>query len=341
MKTRSILTLASSALLLLSCMNPLQEDGCRVELTIDLGTATRASNYTTELPAESSVRSVAYYVFDSQGRLEATASSSGLSAVTVSVRTGSKTVWAAVNIPASRFSGVTTLQDFESKEVSFRDFSADLFPMAGRKAVTIGNGGVSLSIPVERFVSRICVAEVRNRLAGSLAGKSMTVRSCYLTNVPGNSRITGAAPASQLWYNRFGRRDGGGEADIISSASDASFSGFTFAGIGSTVQSGRSVTPLAFLYFFPNPATSDATGWASTFTPRYTRIVTVIEIDGKTYYYPVSITGNVRNHAYTLYLTVTHLGTHDPDNFEYDTTQDVTIDIGGFDDFGDDFEIIY
>ena len=129
---------------------------------------------------------------------------------------------------------------------------------------------------------------------------------------------------------------------VIRDWRDCSYQEFTYGDTYDTIlYQDESFEDSFCLYFFPNPATSDVNGWSSSFSQRYTRIVTAIEIDGETYYYPVNIVGTLRNHAYTLYLTITHLGSKDPDTFQFVEVQDVTITVGGFDEFDDDFEITF
>ncbi len=346
MKTRTIFLLLPS-LLLCSCI---KEELLEVEstgqvcITIDLGdgNSTKAANYTTEWAAERNVNSVGYYIFDTQGRLEDVWNVSGGSTVSGKVRKGTKTIWAVVNIPASRFADVRTLSQFEAKEVSFSDMTPSSFPMSGKKSVYVGTGNVTTSIPVERFVARLCVAEITNGLRGAHENADVYLRSVYLSNVPGNSRVDGGTPASFQWFNKCARVSGGGSGAFIQDEQDSDLSSFLFYDMGyEYLEPDCSSEPYCGMYMFPNPTTNDVNGWSSPFTPRYTRFVAAIEIDGECYYYPVSLPGIKRNHAYTLYLTITHLGSRDPDTFDFVTEQDVVITIGGFDDFDDDFVITY
>lgn len=345
MKTSHIIIMMP-LLLVLACEKPepmiLESEG-QLCLSVDLGGSTKADNYTTEWSSERAVQSVGYYIFDSKGRLEAVWNTTSADAVSGKVSSGTKTVWAVVNFPSARFSDVTTLTQFESKEVSFADFGTSKFPMSGKKAgVYVGTGKVTFSITVERFVSRIFIAEIRNNLTGVLADASMTVKGVFLSNVAGNCKVTGDAPSTRLWYNRFGRIDGGLQGSIIRGWQDASYSDFTYGDTYDSILFQDECFDDCFaLYFFPNPATSDVTGWSSTYTQRYTRVITAVEIEGETYYYPVNLVGTLRNHAYTLYLTITHLGTRDPDTFDYVTEQGVVIDIGGFDDWDNIMDIDY
>ena len=343
--TKMISVLLPVLLLAFSCEKPEPieiDSGGQVCLSIDLGADTKAGNYTTEWNNEKTVHSVGYYIFDSQGRLESVWNASSSAAVSGRVTSGTKTVWAVVNIPASRFSDVRTLSQFEAKEVSFADMSPSSFLMSGKKSVYVGTGNVTTSIPVERFVARLCVAEITNGLSGSRANADVYLRSVFLSNVAGNCRITGASPATFQWYNKCARRSGGGSGALIIDEEDSDLQPYLFFDFGYEYMAPEDTSsPYCGLYMFPNPTTTDRTGWASTFTPRYTRVVVAVEIDGEVYYYPVSITGMECNHAYTLYLTITHLGSKDPDTFDFVTDQDVVITIGGFDDFDDSLEITY
>ena len=71
-------------------------------------------------------------------------------------------------------------------------------------------------------------------------------------------------------------------------------------------------TPYLF-YTFPNSTSADATGWTDPFTPRKARMVVTATIDGTKYYYPVTVSNPERNKAYTVELTITGLGSTDPD----------------------------
>ena len=344
MKTSHIIIMMP-LLLVLACEKPepmpLESEG-QLCLSVDLGGGTKADNYTTEWNNEKTVHSVGYYIFDSQGRLESVWSASSAAAVSGKATKGNKTVWAVVNIPSSRFSDVRTLAQFESKELSFADMSPSSFPMAGKKSLYVGTGNVSTSITVERYVARICIAEVRNELSGSYEGEDIEIIGAFLENVSGNCRITGEAAGTPLGYNRCGRVDGYGSDDVITDDYDASYREFTFFDFGDEYLAWEDTsTPYVGLYCFPNSTTADLTGWAEPFTPRYTRIVLEAYILGDLYYYPVSLPQIRRNHAYTLYLTITHLGSRDPDTFDYVTEQGVVIDIGGFDDWDDSLDIDY
>ena len=62
-----------------------------------------------------------------------------------------------------------------------------------------------------------------------------------------------------------------------------------------------------------NNSTSEGNGWSNTFSARKTRLVVTATIGGTKYYYPVSISNPQRNTAHTVELTITGLGSTDPD----------------------------
>jgi hypothetical protein len=144
----------------------------------------------------------------------------------------------------------------------------------------------------------------------------MTINNVTLINVVGNQNLAGAATAS-TWYNKMGRKDGATASNQIIDGSTylASHPTLTFKSVESSVASGASHTPTTpyLFYTFPNSTSNDVTGWATSFTARKTRLVVAATIGGKKYYYPVVIDTPSRNNAYTVELTITGLGSTEPD----------------------------
>ena len=65
-------------------------------------------------------------------------------------------------------------------------------------------------------------------------------------------------------------------------------------------------------YCYPNPTGTDANG--GTFSPRKTRLVIEVQIDTRTFYYPITLASVERNTHYSITnLTITRLGSSDPD----------------------------
>jgi len=346
---RKLLLLQTALLLaLVSCqkeslpnLEPEQEETAEVNFCISLDEPSTKS-YTGEYSFEKNVERVTFFVFNEKGMLDTYFTGSPTSSVTKTISTGTKTIWALVNINPTRFYSCTRLSQFESCETNFHDMSRDAFSMSGKVTKTITSGSNSLSVPVERYVARIFVEEIVNNLEGNLEGEDIEIRNIYVTNVVGNCLINGSFPSSPIWFNKFGRSDWAeGPDDYINCVDDSELEYLTVSEEGYYLFWEDVYEACAPLYFFPNNATSDVNGWSSTFTKRYTRIVVEAYIRDELYFYPVNIIGAQRNHSYSLILNITRPGSKDPDTFVWSEIQDVSITIGGFDEWDDDFIITY
>ena len=287
-----------------------------VSLDFENDTQTKATSYVTSQTYETTVNNVQILVFDSTGALNAYVDADkSVAGITINTTAGSKTVWAVVNGPD--LSSVTTAAVLSSKSIDLGDNSTTAsagFVMAGSTTCTVSSSTTTAIITVNRFVSRVALAKVTNSLPDSYG--SLTVNNVTLTNVVGNQNLAGAATPS-TWYNKMGRKDGATASSQIIDGSSylASCPTLTFKSISSSVANGSSLTPSTpyLLYCYPNSTTTDATGWASSFTARKTRLVVTATISGTKYYYPVVIDTPQRNTAYTVELTITGLGSTDPD----------------------------
>lgn len=323
-KTLSILAMAAAVLC--SCDKnadclPCQENQenqematLNVSLNFDDEPATRAA-YTTAQDYEKAVNDVQILVFDSAGKIniykDAGTSTSNIS---ISTTAGTKTVWAVVNGPD--LSSIATLSALQAKTVDLADNSVtktEGFVMAGSASCTLTASGATAAVTVSRLVSRVALRTVTNSLAAGYG--ALKIDHVTLANVVGNQNLAGSA-AIATWYNKMGRKDGGAQADIIDgSTNKASCPTLTFAAPAASVNNGASHTPSTpyLFYCYPNSTSTDATGWASTFSARKTRLVVAATISGTKYYYPVVISTPERNKAYTVDLTITGLGSTDPD----------------------------
>ena len=321
---KGIFIMAAIAAIVCSCEPendclPCQEEKTatlNVSLDFEDDTQTKATSYVTSQTYETAVNNVQILVFDSTGALNAYVDADkSVAGITINTTTGSKTVWAVVNCPD--LSSVTTIGGMTAKTIDLGDnstTSSEGFVMAGSTTCTVSSSTATAIITVNRFVSRVALAKVTNSLPDSYG--SLTVNNVTLTNVVGNQNLAGAATPS-TWYNKMGRKDGATASSQIIDGSSylASCPTLTFKSISSSVANGSSLTPSTpyLLYCYPNSTTTDATGWASSFTARKTRLVVTATISGTKYYYPVVIDTPQRNTAYTVELTITGLGSTDPD----------------------------
>ena len=321
---KGIFIMAAIAAIVCSCEPendclPCQEEKTatlNVSLDFEDDTQTKATSYVTSQTYETTVNNVQILVFDSTGALNAYVDADkSVAGITINTTAGSKTVWAVVNGPD--LSSVTTAAVLSSKAIDLGDNSTTAsagFVMAGSTTCTVSSSTTTAIITVNRFVSRVALAKVTNSLPDSYG--SLTVNNVTLTNVVGNQNLSGSATAS-TWYNKMGRKDGATASSQIIDGSTypASCPTLTFMSISSSVANSSSLTPSTpyLLYCYPNSTTTDSTGWASSFTARKTRLVVTATISGTKYYYPVVIDAPQRNTAYTVELTITGLGSTDPD----------------------------
>ena len=299
---------------------PCQEAETKATLNVSLDfedePQTRATSYVTAQTYETKVNDVQVLVFDSTGALNAYVDAdTKTSGISISTTAGSKTVWAVVNGP--NLSSITTLSALQSTAVDLGANSTTEttgFVMAGSTTCTVGSSAATASVAVKRLVARVALQKINNSLPRSYG--ALTVNNVTLINVAGNQNLAGTASVS-TWYNKMGRKDGATATGQIIDGSTyvASHPTLTFKSVGSSVANGASLTtttPYLF-YCYPNSTTTDATGWSSSFTARKTRLVVAATIGGTKYYYPVVIDTPARNTAYTVELTITGLGSTDPD----------------------------
>ena len=295
-----------------------QEQTATLQVSLDLEgePQTRVTNYVTAQPYETAVNDVQIFVFDSKGALatylDADTKTTGISINTIY---GQKTVYAVVNGPD--LSAITTQEELEHTAVDLGVNSTTTskgFVMVGSNACNVSGTTATVSISVKRLVARVALQKITNSLPDSYG--SLTVNSVMLINVAGNQNLECTASIS-TWYNKMGRKDGATAATQIidGSTNAASCPTLTFAAPGASVANGAAHAPSTphLFYCFPNSTSTDKTGWESTFTARKTRLVVAATINSTKYYYPVVINTPERNKAYTVELTITGLGSTDPD----------------------------
>ena len=322
---KTLFIMAAIAAMACSCdknsdCEPCQEAGTKATLNVSLDfedePQTRATSYVTAQTYETKVNDVQVLVFDSTGALNAYVDAdTKTSGISISTTAGSKTVWAVVNGP--NLSSITTLSALQSTAVDLGANSTTEttgFVMAGSTTCTVGSSAATASVAVKRLVARVALQKINNSLPRSYG--ALTVNNVTLINVAGNQNLAGTASVS-TWYNKMGRKDGATATGQIIDGSTyvASHSTLTFKSVGSSVANGASLTPTTpyLFYCYPNSTTTDATGWSSSFSARKTRLVVAATIGGTKYYYPVVIDTPARNTAYTVELTITGLGSTDPD----------------------------
>ena len=256
--------------------------------------------------AEDEISSVEFFVFNSDGSLDVAKSATGTSS-TLSVTAGKgKLIYAVVNPQNSLVSSYSSASELEKAQDSILASAATLehIGMAGKLApmdITATTAG-PVNVSVDRNVSKIRLEKITNNLNSSFG--EMKIKKIFLSNVTA-SMYYFKSDCSSTWINQRGR-----------SISDKSF--LTKSGLNVTISSGNSSSTEYSFYCYPNPTTTDST--SETWCPRHTRLVIEAEINGQTYYYPISLNEHIagnkieKNKIYTIKnLTINHLGSSDPD----------------------------
>ena len=324
-KTISILAMAAAVLCscdknadCVPCEDQQETGTLAVSLLFDEGAQTKAvTSFTTSQTYEKQVNKVQIFVFDESGKIniykDAGTTQSNIS---ISTTTGKKTIWAVVNGPdLSEVASLAELEDTAIDLAANSTTAATGFVMAGSTSCTVSASAATANISVSRLVARVALQKVTNQLPDGYG--ALTIDNVVLTNVAGNQNIAGdATPAT--WYNKMGRKDGATESSQIidGDTNKASCEALTFKSVKQEVAHGSNLnisTPYLF-YSFPNSNTAGSTGWVNPFTARASRLVVTATIDGVKYYYPVTLDKKLeRNKAYTVEITITGLGSTDPD----------------------------
>ena len=284
----------------------------------DVAVTKAVSAYTTAQTYEAQVNKVQILVFGSDGAINFYKNLGSSTSGSISTTAGTKTVWAVVNGPDLSSVGTLSALQATAVDLSANSTTASTgFVMAGSSTCTVSSGATaSCAVTVSRLASRVALTSVVNNLPSSYG--AITINRVFLSNVVGNQNLAGSASAS-TWYNKNGRADEStrNTAHIIDGSTyKASCEALTYKGVVSSLANGGTYspsTPLLF-YSYPNSSTTAPAGFQSTFAAQRSVLVVVATISGTTYYYPVVLDDAVlaRNTAYTVGLTITGLGSSDP-----------------------------
>lgn len=266
---------------------------------------------------EATITSAQLLIFDSAGHLEHYAIiPGGSTGVPVQLRVGSMKAWIVANGPnLSAIKTESALIATVLELSTYNDPSTD-FVMAGSNTCTVtASNTADCTVEISRLVARVTLKNLTNNLPAAYG--AISVNYVMLENVVNQCRIDGQTTGLS-WYNPMGRPT---ESPLVAAhivnpptyQADSPQLTFQTLGSNSSLAKGSSfTTPLRF-YAYPNSTTTDQTGFSTTFSARYTRLVIKATIDGGTYYYPISIPALARNKCYDVSVTLVGLGSSDPD----------------------------
>lgn len=281
-------------------------------LTISLSGVKNTRATASSFDYEDQVNSVEVFVFTDDGRLENSAYSTSVSAVSLLCSYGSKEIFAAVNFPQDRFSDVRRIDDLKlATRLSDNSISKSQgFVMGGMVDAEIESEQVMVTIPVSRYVARVVLERVTNRLPSSLG--EMTIDWVAISNVftfdeiyvPLGLTTAREGKGASYWENRFGR---------VQDISSGNLGSLIYRTVGYTLQSASVYTSPYYFYGYSNYSASADQGFSANWTERPTRLVLAATIGGTQYYYPVNITPLERNKSYSVSMSISNLGSTDPD----------------------------
>lgn len=246
---------------------------------------------------EDNVADLQVFVFNDSGVLEAYGHAASKS-LNLTCVPGAKRVVALVNAPS--LSGTATLDDLQEAKSSLADNAAGRLVMASKviSETLAADKDNSMTIEVERLAAKVVLASVKNAMALEAdQKKDFTIKAVYLTNVAGDRLYLSDSTPSK-WYDMM----------MYESENTLAFlhdEPATKLAYNATYSTGH------YFYGYPNPVTTDAN--AGSWTPRKTRLVVEATLGGEVCYYPVTLDNMQRNTEYIINLTVTRLGSPDPD----------------------------
>lgn len=289
-----------------------------ISLVFDESASTRTMTAdTTSQAYERQVNSVQIFIFDEDGRVNFYKNAGTTqSNISISTTTGKKTVWAVVNGPdIPTIASLSELEDVAVDLAANSTAASTGFVMTGSAECIVLSTNTTVDISVSRLVARVALQKVVNRLPEGFG--TITINSVVLSNVVGNQNLAGDAAAT-TWYNKMGRKDDAtGPDQIIDGLTcKASCEALTFKSVEESLAIGAELHPSVpyLFYSYPNSSTGGSSGWESPFTARESRIVVTATIGGVKYYYPVTLSRKLeRNKAYIVEMTITGLGSADPD----------------------------
>ena len=329
MKKRFYLA-AFAAMALVSCSEknvevqqiPVEDEVVELEVNVPIP-LTRIAGVAQESD-EKKVNDLQVFVFNSSGVLEAYGNEKA-STLKLTCVPGEKSVVALVNAPS--LSGIATLAELQgAKSMLSANDAGNLVMASGVLEKTlVADGDNSMTIEVTRLAAKVVLASVKNEMALEAdRKKDFTIKAVYLTNVVGDRLyLSGSEPS--VWYDKMGY-----EPDNTLS--------FLHDEPSYKLAYNTSYTSQHYFYCYPNSTETDA--HAGSWSPRWTRLVVEAVLGTEKCYYPLSLPVVERNTEYVINLTVTRLGSSNPDTPVSTGEASFTVTVKDWEDGGERNEII-
>lgn len=265
-------------------------------VTLNVSVPSAGMTRITDVGDEDRINGIQVFVFRENGALDAWSSSGGNS-LSLQCTSGEREVVAIANAP--EIPAVSSRSALEEQISSLGDNSPGGLVMSGSRNVSL-TASSSLSVTVSRLAARVSIERIVSDFGlDQYRNAELKITGIYLVNAAGEASYCGEPAQPALWYNK-GRNEG----DIQE-----------LLGSGTLDQTLTSETPYETVhsfYCYPNPVAGDSS--EPEWTPRRTRLVVEAQLDGVTYYYPMTMPQIESNHLYTVSeLKITRPGSSSPD----------------------------
>lgn len=325
---KRILFLIAAAVAVFSCAkdnDPVNPDLTPVKLKMSVlpaGTKALVSGN-----ADMGLEDVQIFVFDRDGNLEtSTGVVSPDSEIELEVIPGTKTLWAAGNLPYTM--NPANLAEMEAETFPLDDNALDKFIMSDRKSVLVTSAD-EVEFSLKRLACKIVIDKiVRDFTEPAYAEIPLYIKKIYLSNLAYSSTLLAESVVPDFFCVEKG---------VIGDITEEMEELVVDSGINYTLNEGGIYNVKHTFYALPNGVTNDTNGGVN-FSPRRTRLVVECEYNGQTCYYPVTLPGIVngsrgtleRNKVYHITaLTLKRPGSGNPDvaSEEVSSVQDCNFNI--------------
>lgn len=248
-----------------------------------------------------------------EGKLIDIGTSGSDSPILCSLKAGSYTAYAIANPPSSfRPENYTSFAKFSNAESSLRDNGLSQLVMFGSRTITVSDkDDRPKSIGVNRLVSKVGIRKISIDFTDpTLQSRTFRLKAIYLTNCYGKNNLRYDVEASEMdadascWYNRMGLQSDTG-VDALLADYD----------INAVITASSPYGKEHHFYCYPNRADRD--NRSGEWSIRHTRLVLEADINGKTYFYPITLPAMQRNKTYIIEEAIIRkLGSNDPEKDE-------------------------
>ena len=222
-----------------------------------------------------------------------------LTGLEVQTTTGKKIIYAVANAHRTSWQGINTRTLFEQQTALLANDNLKDFIMTGAKEAELGLAS-TVAFTISRMVARVQVVSLKTAFAGGpYEGMTLNGVKVYLTNVQGEKYIFNGEGNNLAVLNH--------KQYVESDAAGCAMNGMLYDNLGIDLSDSGYKTAHSFYCFSNDIADEDE-------EKRFTRVVVEGELNGKTYYYPISVPELRRNACYTLDITIKRPGSGNPDS---------------------------